>query len=94
MTSIQTSSISVQDYEVAAQFAHFFSAYAIVFTLGHFFEYRGLFWGALGMSIWAFVKEFLFDLKREIPLLRGSSFVDFVVYEAGVVAAILVGVPG
>lgn len=82
------SAISPKDYEIAAQFAHFFSAYALVFTLATFFGTLGLVLSALGMLAWASVKEFVYDIKHENPLVRGSSILDFFMYLAGIGSAI------
>jgi len=81
-------SISPRDYEIAAQFAHFFTAAFLVSQLGRF-GLKGLISGAIGMLVFAAVKEFVFDIKHENPLIRGSSLLDFVMYTAGIVTAIV-----
>jgi len=79
--------ISPTDYEVAAQFAHFFTAAFLVSQFGRF-GLKGLIVSAIGMVVFAGVKEFAYDVKRENPLLKGSSTLDFFMYLAGVGAAI------
>lgn len=79
--------ISPADYEVAAQFSHFFTAAFLVSQAGRF-GLRWLLIGAAAMLTFAAIKEFAFDIKRENPLLRGSSILDFVMYTAGVFAAV------
>ena len=74
--------ISPMDYEVAAQFAHFFTAAFLVSQfsrLGHAWPLV-----ALGVMIgFAAVKEFAYDQFHENPLVRGSSPLDFGMYTAG-----------
>ena len=79
--------ISPVDYEVAAQFAHFFTAAFLVSQVARF-GLIGLILGAIGMSVFAGVKEFVYDIKMENPLVRGSSTLDFFMYIAGVGTAI------
>ena len=74
--------ISPTDYEVAAQFAHFFTAAFLVSQVGRF----GLKWliiAAVVMLAFAAVKEFGYDIRHENPLVRGSSPLDFAMYAAG-----------
>jgi hypothetical protein len=79
--------ISPTDYEVAAQFAHFFTAAFLVSQLGRF-GWRGLLIGSIGMLIFAAIKEFVYDVKHENPLVRGSSPLDFAMYTAGNLLAV------
>lgn len=82
-----TNQISPTDYEVAAQFAHFFTAAFLVSQFGRFGGHM-LLYSALAMLSFAAVKEFGYDLKHENPLVRGSSTLDFLMYAAGVGAAV------
>lgn len=74
--------ISPTDYEVAAQFAHFFTAAYLVSQTGRF-GLKGLVIGAIGMIVFAAIKEFGYDQFHENPLVRGSSLLDFLMYMAG-----------
>ena len=80
--------ISPTDYEVAAQFAHFFTAAFLVSEvsrLGH----PWLWIGAGVMLAFASIKEFGYDVNHENPLVRGSSPLDFGMYAAGTITAVL-----
>jgi hypothetical protein len=79
--------ISPTDYEVAAQFAHFFTAAFLVSQIGRA-GWHWLLFAAIGMTAFAAVKEFVYDVKHENPLVRGSSPLDFGMYLAGVAAAV------
>jgi len=79
--------ISPTDYEVAAQFAHFFTAAFLVSQLGRL-GWKGLLIGAIGMVAFAAIKEFYYDVQHENPLVRGSSTLDFFLYAAGTAAAV------
>ena len=79
--------ITALDYEVAAQFAHFFTAAFLVSQFGRL-GWKGLLVGAIGMTAFAAVKEFWYDEKHESPLVRGSSTLDFLMYLAGVLTAV------
>ena len=80
--------ISPTDYEVAAQFAHFFTAAFLVSQFGRFGRIE-LFAAALAMLGFAGVKEFWYDFNHENPLVRGSSTLDFLIYTAGIAAAVI-----
>jgi hypothetical protein len=80
--------ISPTDYEVAAQFAHFFTAAFLVSQLGRF-GLKGLLVGSIGMLVFAAIKEFWYDVKHENPLVRGSSPLDFGMYTAGNALAVV-----
>ena len=77
-----TDMISSTDYEIAAQFAHFFTAAFLVSQLGRL-GWKGLLVGSFGMLVFAVIKEFWYDQKHESLLVRGSSLLDFVMYTAG-----------
>lgn len=82
MSAVMSPAISPTDYEVASQFAHFFTAAFLVSQVGRF----GLTWlltGSIMMLVFASVKEFVFDIHHENPLVRGSSTLDFAMYAAG-----------
>lgn len=79
--------ISPTDYEVAAQFAHFFTAAFLVSQFGRL-GLKGLLISAAGMIAFAAVKEFWYDAKHENPLVRGSSPLDFAMYAAGIALAV------
>lgn len=72
-----------------AQIGHFFGAYSIVFTAGHFLPsaYPGV---VLAMVCYMVVKEFWWDLVYEVPKQTwGDSIMDFGFYTLGIVAATL-----
>lgn len=78
-----TNQISSTDYEIAAQFAHFFTAAFLVSQIGRF----GLKWllvAAVSMIAFAAVKEFWFDAKGGDKL----TLLDFSMYSAGVATAV------
>lgn len=79
--------ISSTDYEVAAQFAHFFTA---AFLVSEFGRLGGgwLLMAASTMIAFAAVKEFAYDQFHENPLVRGSSTLDFAMYAAGVATGV------
>jgi len=79
--------ISPTDYEVAAQFAHFGMSAFIVSQLGRF-GLIALAISAIGMVIFAAIKEFGYDIQHENPLIRGSSTLDFFIYLAGTATAV------
>ena len=79
--------ISPLDYEIAAQFAHFFTAAFLVSQIGRF-GLKGLIIGAIGMVIFAAIKEFGYDIKHENPLVHGTSGLDFGMYLAGTALAV------
>lgn len=83
-----TDQISPTDYEVAAQFAHFFTAAFLVSQLGRI-SVTMLIIAALAMLTFAAIKEFVYDVRHENPLVRGSSTLDFAMYAAGVALAVV-----
>ena len=85
--------ISPTDYEIAAQFAHFFTAAFLVSQLGRL-GWKGLLAGSLGMLVFAAIKEFGYDIRHENPLVRGSSTLDFWMYAAGIGLAVLLSLLG
>lgn len=82
-----TDIITPIDYEIAAQFAHFGMAAFLVSQLGRL-GWKGLLIGAIGMTVFAAVKEFVYDVQHENALVRGSSSLDFGMYMAGVLTAV------
>lgn len=83
--------ISPKDYDTAAQFAHFFSAFGLVFAPAVFFGWKGLLASGIGMLAWGAVKEFYWDYAHENAQTRGSSARDFLFYTLGNAAAVLLG---
>lgn len=79
--------ISLTDYEVSSQFAHFFTAAFLVTEVGRF-GWKGLLAGAVSMIVFAAIKEFGYDQFHENALVRGSSLLDFLMYAAGTATAI------
>lgn len=79
--------ISPRDYEVAAQFAHFSTAAFLVSQIGRF-GLRYLILSAIGMVVFAAIKEFGYDVRHENALVRGSSPLDFAMYVAGTATAV------
>ena len=79
--------ISPLDYEVSAQFAHFFTAAFLVSQMGRF-GLAGLLTGSIAMLVFAAVKEFIYDIRHENPLVKGSSTLDFLMYASGNILAV------
>jgi hypothetical protein len=75
-------SIANVTFDEVSQFAHFFTAYAIVLT-GCFFGLIPGVVAAIGMFLFAIIKEFWFDMKYEDEATRGSSPRDFIFYCLG-----------
>lgn len=84
---MQSFSISPLDYEISSQFAHFFTAAYLVSQAGRF-GLKGLIAGSIVMLAFAIVKEFIYDVRHENPLVRGSSTLDFLLYAAGIALAV------
>lgn len=80
--------ISQQDYNISSQFAHFFTAAFLVSEVGRI-GHKSLFAAALGMLLWATVKEFWYDYHYETADVRGSSLLDFSMYCAGTILAVV-----
>lgn len=72
---------------VFIQIGHILGGYAIALTAIH----HGLpFWaGALLVEVWAVPKEFWFDYKYENAGQRGSSPLDFAMYQVGLALVLL-----
>lgn len=77
-------------FNQVAQIAHFSTMYAIVFTIGKFWHWRGVIVAAILCVVYAAVHEFWYDPRYENPVTRGSDLEDFLFLVAGVAAAILV----
>lgn len=73
---------------VFIQVGHILGGYAIVFTAFHFYPHLWL--GLLLTEAWALPKEFWFDIKYEKATIRGSSLLDFLMYQVGAVLVALV----
>lgn len=74
-------------FEEVSQFAHFFSAYAIVLTGGFFLGHLGLWIAGSAMVVYAAGKEAWFDPTYETPDISGNGWVDFAFYFLGILAA-------
>lgn len=70
---------------VFIQIGHILGGYAIVFTTFHFYPHLWL--GAILTEVWALSKEFWFDVKYEKASVRGSSLLDFIFYQIGLLLA-------
>jgi hypothetical protein len=70
---------------VFIQIGHLLGGYAIVLTLYHFYPHLWL--GAVVVESWAVPKEFWFDYKYEDAATRGSSPLDFAMYQVGLALA-------
>jgi hypothetical protein len=79
--------ISPTDYEISSQFAHFFTAAFLVSQFGLFGGLKWLIISSFAMFGFAVYKEFVYDLKHENPLVRGSSPRDFTLYTGGIALA-------
>jgi hypothetical protein len=77
--------------EISAQFAHFFTAAYLVSQCGRW-GHKGLIVGAVGMLLWATVKEGWYDEKYESPADRGSSLLDWSFYMAGMILGLLTSI--
>lgn len=73
---------------VFIQIGHLLGGYAIVLTA--YFFYPHLWLGPLLVNAWAIPKEFWFDYKYEDAATRGSSPLDFAMYNVGMLLALLV----
>lgn len=85
MTGIET--IPASTANQWAQYAHFFSAYSVVFTFGHFWGWKGLLVGGAVILLWATVKEWYLDPRHESVVVQGSGLLDWGMYLAGAVTA-------
>jgi hypothetical protein len=75
---------------ILAQIGHFLAGYAFILT-GYRFGSAPL--GGALLEVWAIPKEFWFDYKYEDAATRGSSVLDFAMYQVGaaVGAAVIYG---
>jgi hypothetical protein len=67
--------------KVFIQIGHILGGYAIAMTALYFG--RPFWMAALLVETWAIPKEFWFDYKYESASQRGSSFLDFSMYQIG-----------
>jgi hypothetical protein len=70
------------------QVGHVVGGYAIVLTGYHFYPHLWL--APLLVNAWAGPKEFWFDYRYEDAATRGSSPLDFSMYNLGLLLAMLV----
>lgn len=73
---------------VFIQIGHILGGYAIALTGYHFYPHLWL--GALLVQVWAVPKEYWFDFVYEDAAQRGSSNLDFSMYQVGLGLALLV----
>jgi hypothetical protein len=70
-----------------AQIGHFLAGYAFALT-GYRFHHVWI--SGVLLEVWAIPKEFWFDYKYEDAVTRGSSPLDFALYQIGFVVGCLV----
>lgn len=80
----------VQLQDIFDQIGHFLGAYAAVLTLFVFHVPHWAWVSAIGITLWAGVKEFWYDEKYEDPTVRGSSLEDFLFYMLGLLVGLSV----
>jgi hypothetical protein len=85
-----TDVITDREFQVSSQFAHFFTAAYLVSQCGRW-GHKGLIIGVVGMTIWASLKEGVYDHYWESPADRGSSWLDWSFYMLGTLAGLLTG---
>lgn len=73
---------------VFIQIGHILGGYSIALTANHF--HAPLWLCALLVEAWAIPKEFWFDYRFEDAATRGSSPLDFAMYQVGLAIAALV----
>jgi len=73
---------------ILAQLAHFFAGYSFCLT-GYRFGHVWLI-GLLALEAWSIPKEFWFDYKYEDAATRGSSPLDYTMYQVGFGVGLLV----
>lgn len=73
---------------VFIQIGHLLGGYAIALTAFHLYPHLWL--GPVLVNTWAIPKEFWFDIKYENANVRGSSLLDFAMYQVGLGLALLV----
>jgi hypothetical protein len=69
------------------QIAHILGGYSIALTAMYFGS--PLWFGVILVEAWAVPKEFWFDYKYENAAQRGSSLLDFSMYQVGLILAAL-----
>ena len=83
-----TDVIDPKFFDLVSQFAHFFAMYALTFTAGKFWHWRGIeIVGGLCVLYAAF-HEFIWDPLMENKLTRGSDLEDFFFLVLGVAVAV------
>jgi hypothetical protein len=76
-------------FEFTSQAAHFFAAFAVMQTVRLHSSHRASLIVAGSGFIAAAAKEFWYDYRYESADERGSSFLDFAMYAAGICAGML-----
>jgi hypothetical protein len=92
-TVSDTTSVPTVPFSLAnqwAQFGHFFAGYGIVLSFGYLLGWKGLVFGAVGIFLWASIKEGYWDPRHETKIVQGSGWQDWSMYMAGDGAAIVV----
>lgn len=74
--------------KVFIQIGHVLGGYAIALTGYHFYPHLWL--APVLVNAWAVPKEWWFDFRYENAATRGSSLLDFIMYEVGLALAMLV----
>src|ERR1035437_8058287 len=82
-----TDVIDPKFFNLVSQFAHFFAMYALTFTAGKFWHWRGIELVGGLCVLYAAIKEFWFDARYENQLTRGSDLEDFIFLVLGVAVA-------
>jgi len=77
-------------FNEVAQASHFFIAAWAVATSEAIWHGKARLWAALGVVVFAAVKEFWYDHTYEAPATRGSDLEDFLFYALGVAAELLI----
>ncbi len=73
--------ITGKDFNILAQKAHFLGGLAAVW--GSAVLFSAPIYGAIGITVFAVVKEFWYDQHYETPEIRGSNSLDFLFYVFG-----------
>jgi hypothetical protein len=83
--------ISPAFFNFISQVAHCATTYAITFTIYAKWGFHGWLIGAIGVLLYAAVKEFWYDAKYENAATRGSDLEDFSFLVAGPLLALVIG---
>ena len=74
--------------DILAQIGHFLAGYSIILTV----RVTGypIWLGVVIVETWAIPKEFWYDYKFETVEERGSSLLDFLLYQAGMAIGMII----